>query len=126
MGVTSVNESGLAPAARYSAAPAPQLRTAGAAAGGAPTGRVRLEPNEEQVQPADLSAKASPAPVVDKDVQLVQPSTTRIRVDEESKRIVTQIIDANNEVIRQIPPKEVLEFSARFKKLQGLLFDERA
>lgn len=126
MGVTSVNGPEQALVARYSAAPAPQLRTAEAAAGGAPVGRARLGSKEEQVQPADLSAKASPAPVVDKDVELITPSTTRIRVDKESKRIVTQIIDANNEVIRQIPPKEVLEFSARFKKLQGLLFDERA
>ncbi len=126
MGVTSVGGSEQSLAARYSAAPAPQLRTAEAVAGGAPNGRVRLGPNEEQVQPADLSTKASPAPVVDKQVELITPSTTRIRVDEDSKRIVTQIIDANNEVIRQIPPKEVLEFSARFKKLQGLLFDERA
>ena len=126
MGVNSVGGSEQSLAARYNAAPAPPLRTAEAAAGGAASGRARPGPKEEQVQPADLSQKASPAPVVDKKVELVTPSSTRIRVDEDSKRIVIQIVDANNEVVKQTPPKELLEFSARFKRLQGLLFDKRA
>lgn len=110
MGVNSVDGLDRAVQARVYAAPAPLLRTPEAA----------QKPKEEQVQPADLTAKKGPAP------DIVSTSSTRIRVDKESNRIVTQIIDENNEVIRQTPPKELLELSARFKKLQGLLFDERA
>lgn len=110
MGVNSVDGPDRAVQARVYAAPAPLLRTPEAA----------KRPKEEQVQPVDLAAKTGPAPAI------TQASSTRISVDKESKRIVTQILDENNEVIRQTPPKELLELSARFKKLQGLLFDERA
>ena len=110
MGVTSVNGPDQAIQARVYAAPAPQLRTAEAAP----------RPKVEQVQPVDLPVKKAPAP------DIVSASSTRISVDKESNRIVTQIIGENNEVIRQTPPKELLELSARFKRLQGLLFDERA
>lgn len=50
----------------------------------------------------------------------------RLRVDEDSKRIIAQIIDENNEVIRQIPPEEMLQIATRFRKLRGLLFDKQA
>lgn len=51
---------------------------------------------------------------------------TRMRIDEVTRRIVGQLIDQNNEVIKQIPPQELLEIAAQFRRLQGLLFDERA
>lgn len=51
------------------------------------------------------------------------PPNTRLRVDEESNRIVAQILDENNEVVRQIPPEALLDLSTRFSRLEGLLFD---
>lgn len=51
------------------------------------------------------------------------PPNTRLRVDEESNQIVAQILDENNEVVRQIPPEALLELSSKFNKLEGLLFD---
>lgn len=51
---------------------------------------------------------------------------TRMRVDEATSRIVGQLIDQNNKVIRQVPPQELLEIAAQFRRLQGLIFDERA
>lgn len=118
MGVSSVDGLDRAVLNRANAAPAPQLRTANAAS----------KPKEEQVQPADLPARTKVTAKVEKAPapEVTPKSLTRISVDKESNRIVTQIIGENNEVIRQIPPKEVLEFSAKFKKLQGLLFDELA
>lgn len=56
-------------------------------------------------------------------VQQPLPPNTRLRVDEESKQIVAQVLDENNEVIRQIPPEALLELSARFNRLEGLLFN---
>lgn len=51
---------------------------------------------------------------------------TRFRAGEPPYRLIAQIVDANNEVIKEIPPKEVLRIAARFRRLVGLLFDEKA
>lgn len=48
----------------------------------------------------------------------------RLRIDEATQRIVAQVLDANNEVVRQIPPEAVLQLSARFAELRGALFDQ--
>ena len=52
-------------------------------------------------------------------------SGTRLRVDERTKRIVAQFVDESNNVVRQLPPEELLRISAQFERLQGLLFDEK-
>jgi len=52
-------------------------------------------------------------------------TSTRLKVDEENKRIVIQILDSQNQVIRQIPPEEWLKFLSRWQKVQGLFFDEK-
>ncbi len=54
---------------------------------------------------------------------LIQRTETRMHVDEATKRIVTQIVDENNQVIRQIPPQELLDLAAHMQQLEGLLFD---
>jgi flagellar protein FlaG len=56
---------------------------------------------------------------------VVQRTGTRLRVDKESEQVVAQILDENNEVIRQIPPEEMLDIAARFNELQGKLFDKK-
>jgi hypothetical protein len=58
-------------------------------------------------------------------VQQEFPPNTRLRLDEESNRIVAQVLDENNEVIRQLPPQELLDITARFNRLEGILFDEQ-
>lgn len=58
-------------------------------------------------------------------VQQQFPRNTRLRIDEASKQIVAQILDENNEVVRQLPPQELLDISARFNRLEGILFDEQ-
>jgi hypothetical protein len=51
------------------------------------------------------------------------PPNTRLHVDEETNRVVAQILDENNEVVRQIPPEALLQLSSKFSQLEGLLFD---
>lgn len=58
--------------------------------------------------------------------QRPKPAGAIIRIDEATNRWVAQLVNENNEVIRQIPPQELLEIAAKFRRLQGLLFDERA
>jgi len=49
----------------------------------------------------------------------------RMRIDEASRRVIAQILDENRNVVKQIPPEEVLKLSANFRRVQGLLFDEK-
>ncbi len=53
-------------------------------------------------------------------------TSTRLQVDKENQRIVIQILDEKNQVIRQIPPEEWLKFLSRWQKIQGLFFNEQA
>jgi len=54
-----------------------------------------------------------------------QRTGTRLRVDSASKRIVTQILGKNREVLKQIPPEELLKISAKFQEMNGKLFDRK-
>ena len=51
----------------------------------------------------------------------------KLRIDENHDRIVTQIVDPeNDEIIKQIPPQELLEIMSRLKQLVGVLLDREA
>ncbi len=46
-------------------------------------------------------------------------------VDERTERVVVQVIDRESkEVIKQIPPQEVLDVLVRIRQVVGMLFDE--
>ena len=72
--------------------------------------------------PGKVPARDAVASVI---VRQEFPRNTRLRLDEESNQIVAQFLDENNEVIRQVPPQELLDITARFNRLEGLLFDEQ-
>jgi len=67
---------------------------------------------------ADLQSKLqSSAP----DLQL------SFSVDSDTDRPVVKVVDAStNEVIRQIPSKEILQLDKDIDKMQGLLLDKKA
>jgi flagellar protein FlaG len=51
----------------------------------------------------------------------------RFSIDKPSGRTVVKFIDnKSNEVIKQIPPDEILSLSAKIKELIGILFDKRS
>ena len=106
------------------AAPSPsrQPRAADAGRDTAPTARGGPGPSEESVrQPAPNTEAKTP------DLVKAPPQRTgtRLRIDEASKRIVAQIVDENNEVIKQIPPEEILKIAARFREISGKMFDRK-
>jgi len=55
---------------------------------------------------------------------LANTTNIRLRFDKETNRIIAQIVDENNEVVRQVPPEEVLRIAAKTRRMLGLLFDE--
>ncbi len=50
----------------------------------------------------------------------------KFSIDENSKRIVVKVIDSDsNQVVREIPPKEVLKFVANLHKFLGVFVDTK-
>ena len=52
-------------------------------------------------------------------------SGSKIRVDEATDRIVVQILNANDEVIKQLPPEDLLRAIAKSREVTGLIFDQQ-
>ncbi|MFH0925223.1 MAG: flagellar protein FlaG [bacterium] len=66
---------------------------------------------------------------VDQVDKIVQSINKRLSffVDKESGRFAVKVIDKEtNKVIRQIPPEEILNLSARIKEMVGILLDEKS
>jgi uncharacterized FlaG/YvyC family protein len=82
--------------------------------------------NESDVETAETTLQGNEQEAIAAvAVQQEFPPNTRLFLDEESNRIVAQVLDENNEVVRQLPPQELLDISARFNRLEGILFDEQ-
>jgi len=82
------------------------------------TKKVEPQPTHEDVRRVveDLDSVLSS---INKDIQL--------RVDDDSGQIVTRIVDRRSqEVIKQIPPTELLKIASRLRAFVGLLFDVEA
>lgn len=85
---------------------------AGAAASSAPVDRDTLQGAVERVQQA---------------VQTLSSAGIQFTLDQDFERMVVQVVDTSTkEVIRQIPPKEMLEIAQALDKLQGLLVHQKA
>jgi hypothetical protein len=53
-------------------------------------------------------------------------SSSRIRVDDATDRVVVQFLNAENEVIKQYPPEDLLRVLRNIREIRGLLFDRQA
>ena len=50
----------------------------------------------------------------------------KFRIHEDSDRLMVEVINLdNNEVIKEIPPKEVLDMLGRIREMVGILIDEK-
>ena len=107
MGLDAVN--GNTPRVPDSPRPSSALPVSGAAGADAPRSRPEVQGVPRRIG-----------------VQQQLPPNTRFRIDEESNRVVAQILDENNEVVRQIPPEALLELSTRISRLEGLLFNRES
>ena len=98
------------------AAPGPHARAPDEPETARPAARDHVSPSEEQVQ------RTAPDTQTTVRIDAAHP---RIRIDEQRNRVITQLVDENDEVIRQIPPEELLRVADQLRKLQGILFDEQ-
>ena len=89
--------------------------------------------------PAGSTAATAPSSAIDRDtlqgavervqqaVQTLSSAGIQFTIDQDFERMVVQVVDTSTkEVIRQIPPKEMLEIAQALDKLQGLLVHQKA
>lgn len=50
-------------------------------------------------------------------------SGVRLQVNETVDRVIAQIVNDSNEVIKQIPPEDAVRAFTRFREVTGLIFD---
>lgn len=102
---------------------------------GAPTGALPLETYGADQQKVDavpqgraLSADEIAAVVKELNAAMKIVNTNlSFSVDSVTKKTVVRVVDAQTqEVIRQIPPEEMLRISERITELLGVLFDHAA
>ena len=82
--------------------------------------KARGSPEPGEVQAGRAAQASAPEPVI------ARRGGTKLRVDATTDRLVVQILNANREVIKQIPPEELLKAVANVRKMNGLLFDQLA
>ncbi len=91
-------------------------RTAAAVAGNSPDQAIQKQPDVSQGTYADLLKQGGG----NVNFQL------NFSIDKDSKELVVKVINpATNEVIRQIPPQEILDLAASLQQMAGILIDKQ-
>ncbi len=114
-------------------------RAAGTTSSGTNTAR-RVEISSKPATPQLASAEPQTlvvADAVEKDAAEVEGTLEEINSylndvgsslsfihDEASGRSAVQVLDANGQVIRQVPPQELLDVYAKIRNIVGILLDE--
>lgn len=117
--------------------PAPSAATADTAASTTTTARAG-DTASATTAPAGSAATAQSSAIdrdtlqgavdrVQKAVETLSSAGIQFTLDQDFNRMVVQVVDTSTrEVIRQIPPKEMLEIAQALDKLQGLLVHQKA
>ena len=90
----------------------------------APSNPVAVRTDSVELSKESQVASATKELIVERNQN--KPRGSRTYRDETTNRFVVEVLNSNNEVIRQIPLEETLESARRFKKLTGLIFNQEA
>src|SRR5262245_55459587 len=96
----------------------------------APSGVTRPAPAPE---PAGRAGGSVPAPQLPReivqsvagDTGATAPHASRIRLDQSTERIVVEILNSQNEVVKQIPPEAFLHALEQARGVIGLILDQK-
>jgi len=81
------------------------------------------EPSVQTLSTAELSELATD---VQKNMNIIHNVNLKFSVNKESGRIMVTVTDeATGEVIREIPPEEIVRFAEKFDEMVGMIFDKR-
>lgn len=81
------------------------------------------EARPQPPKPAPPAPAARPTEPQPEPAKLASGNTARLRIDPQTERIIAEIVNEENEVVKQVPPEELLELAATSRAIQGLLFD---
>ncbi|GAV26149.1 hypothetical protein ciss_20820 [Carboxydothermus islandicus] len=94
-----------------------------------PVKNILNEPREEKnLETGNINKNQLEAAVekLNKVVNSFTPTELKFEIHEDSKELMVKVINAETkEVIREIPPHQVLEIVAEIKKLLGILVDTK-
>jgi len=91
-----------------------------------PTRRESMRQKEVQKEP-DLTHTTQAVADIQKDLNAIHNVELQFAVHEASGEIMVTVRDqSTGEVIREIPPSEILDLAARLGEMVGLLFNGRA
>ena len=81
---------------------------------------------EVQKQPKPLETSQLSELVADLKKAMLRDVDLQFAVHEDTGRVVVTVIEeSTGQVIREIPPKEILNIAARFEKMIGVIFDKK-
>lgn len=82
---------------------------------------------EKPVQQPDYAQLAQVAADVQKNLNIIHNVDLQFSVHKASGQVMVTVTDDNTgEVIREIPPKEILNIAAKFDEMVGLIFDAQS
>jgi len=98
--------------------------------------QVKLPADQEMAQRDDDAKKAVQKPSlvelselatdVQKNVNIIHNVDLQFSVNKNSGRIMVTVTDeATGEVIREIPPSELVKFAEKFDEMIGMIFDQK-
>jgi flagellar protein FlaG len=77
---------------------------------------------EKMIRAEDIEEALRQANLATEEVNV----SLRFRVHESSERVMVQVVDVNrNEVVREIPPRELLDLVGNIREMIGVLLDEK-
>ncbi len=102
-----------------------EVSPSGAAVDSSPANPASAPVSEEAVQPADRALLEETTR--DLNNLLSAKHGIRFQLNPEGKGFVVQVVDLNtDEVIRSIPPEQILSLRDHFNEVRGLLLDDHA
>jgi len=81
---------------------------------------------EKPVQTLSSAELSELATDVQKNMNIIHNVNLKFSVNKESGRVMVTVTDeATGEVIREIPPEEIVRFAEKFDEMVGMIFDKR-
>jgi flagellar protein FlaG len=114
------------------AVPAESLRVEGAGVGSLAVSRQESEPDREAVKSTSpLKKDTRSAEEVRRDVEAINEQLTllnqslQFRIDEDTRDVVIRVVDKDSgEVIKQIPPEEIMKLRRRLSEMSSLFVEK--
>ena len=86
----------------------------------------RDDEDKKAIQAPSLSELSELASDAQKNIDIIHNVKLQFSVNKDSGRIMVTVTDeATGEVIREIPPSELVKFAEKFDEMVGMIFDQK-